>query len=263
MITAYQAMLRAHIALGLTYRTRLTLWLVTSLFPLLLMAVWLAVVDEVGPANGWDRTDFVSYYALATVLWHTTSSFLIWVWDDDFRTGDFSFRLLKPIEPIHQYLTYELGLRIVVVVILVPILVLVTLLVPQLTYDINPWAWLLVGLAGFIGFLLNVMMALAFATIAFWTTQAGNLYSLWWGMGAFLSGWIAPLPLMPELVEQAGRWLPFRSSMAFPLEMALGVLSSAEIGRSFAVSLGWIMVFNLIYRAAWKRGVRRYQAVGG
>ena len=34
-------------------------------------------------------------------------------------------------------------------------------------------------------------MAMAFATIGFWTTQAGNLYSLWWGIGAFLSGWIA------------------------------------------------------------------------
>jgi ABC-2 type transport system permease protein len=263
MIGTYKALTRAHIGMALAYRTRLSLWVLTSLFPLLLMAVWLAVVDEVGPANGWDQADFVSYYAMAALLWHTTTSYLIWVWDQDFRSGDFSFKLLKPLDPFHQYLLHEFGFRIVVVVILVPILVLLAIALPQLAYDLGPVGWLLVTLAAFTGFLLNVMMAMAFATISFWTTQAGNIYSLWWGMGAFLSGWIAPLPLMPAIVESAGRWLPFRSSMGFPLELALGRLSGFEIARSFAVTAGWLLAFGLIYRLSWNRGIRRYQAVGG
>jgi ABC-2 type transport system permease protein len=138
-----------------------------------------------------------------------------------------------------------------------------TIVIPQLSYDLGPGTWVLLVLAAFSGFLLNVIMAMAFATISFWTTQAGNIYSLWWGVGAFLSGWIAPLPLMPALVENAGRWAPFRSSMGFPLEMALGRLPSSEIARSFAVTAGWILAFGFIYRLAWNRGIRRYQAVGG
>ena len=263
MIAAYKALLRAHIGVGLAYRTRLSLWVLTSLFPLLLMAVWLAVVDEVGPTNGWDRTDFISYYAGAALLWHTTTSFLIWTWDADFRSGDFSSKLLKPLDPFHQYLTQELGFRAVVIVILVPILVLVTLLVPSLTYELDLWGWVLTFLAGFTGFLLNVVMAMSFATIAFWTTQAANFYSLWWGMGAFLSGWIAPLPLMPEIVETAGQWLPFRSSMGFPLELLLGRLTGGEILRGFLMTAVWIAVFGLLYRLLWRNGIRHYQAVGG
>lgn len=263
MIAAYKALLRAHIGVGLAYRTRLWLWVLTSLFPLLQMAVWLAVVDEVGPANGWDRIDFISYYAAAALLWGTTSSFVIWIWDSDFRSGDFSFKLLKPLDPFHQYVTHEFGLRLVVIVILVPILVIVTLLVPSLTYDLDLWEWGLTFLAGLTGLLLNVIMGLAFATIAFWTTQAANTFSLWWGMGAFLSGWIAPLPLMPPIVESMGRWLPFRSSMGFPLELLLGRLTGGEIFRSFAVTVGWIGVFAVLYRLSWRQGIRRYQAVGG
>ena len=112
MIAAYRALLRAHIGVGLAYRARLTIWILSSLFPLLLMAVWLAVVDEVGPAAGWGRTDFVSYYAAAALLYHTTQSFLIWTWDDDLRSGNLSYKLLKPIDPFHQYLTQEIGFRI-------------------------------------------------------------------------------------------------------------------------------------------------------
>lgn len=263
MIASYKALLRAHIGIGLAYRTQVTVWVLTSLFPLLLMAVWLAVVDEVGPANGWDRLDFIAYYSAAALLWQTTTSWVVYIWDEDIRSGDFSFKLLKPFDPFHQYMTRELGFRVVVVVILVPTLVLITLLVPALTYELTFWDWILTFVAALTGFLLNIVMGMAIATIVFWTTQAGNLENLWWGIGAFLSGWIAPLPLMPEIVEATGRWLPFRSSMGFPLELLLGRLNGAEILRSFAVTAFWIGTFGLLYRLGWRKGIRRYQAVGG
>lgn len=263
MITAYRGLLRAYIGVGLAYRARLTIWVLSSLFPLLLMAVWLAVIDEVGPAAGWGRTDFVSYYAAAALLYHTTTSFLIWIWDSDLRSGDLSFKLLKPIDPFHQYLTNEIGFRIVVIAFLVPVLIILTLLIPDLTYTISPLQWVLVVLAAAGGFLLNVMMAMAFATIGFRTTQVSNVYSLWWGAGAFLSGWIAPLALMPAPIAAAGRFLPFRSSMGFPLEMLLDRLTPIEIGLGFVSTVLWIGVFALLYRLGWRSGIRKFQAVGG
>jgi ABC-2 type transport system permease protein len=263
MIAAYRALLRAHIGVGLAYRARLTIWILSSLFPLLLMAVWLAVVDEVGPAAGWGRTDFVSYYAAAALLYHTTQSFLVWTWDDDLRSGNLSYKLLKPIDPFHQYLTQEIGFRAVVVAVLVPILVILTVVIPDLTYRISPFEWALVVVAAASGFFLNVMMSLAFCTIGFRTTQAANVYSLWWGAGAFLSGWIAPLALMPAPVAAAGQLLPFRSSMGFPLEILLDRLRPVEIAFGFTITLAWIVVFALLYRLGWRSGIKRFQAVGG
>jgi ABC-2 type transport system permease protein len=263
MINAYRALLRAHMAMGVAYRARLTVWILSSLFPVLMMAVWLSVVDEVGPTAGWEVSDFVSYYAGGALLFHTTTSFLTWVWDADLRSGDMSFKLLKPMDPFHQYLTQEIGMRSVVLAFLLPALIVLTLLVPSLTYRLTPLEWVVAGAAAIIGFLLNVVMAMTFATIGFWTTQAGNIYSLWWGVGAFLSGWIAPLALLPDVVAQAARLLPFRSSMGFPLEIMLNRLSNTEIVEGFLVSLGWMAAFGLLYRVGWRRGVRRYQAVGG
>jgi ABC-2 type transport system permease protein len=263
MILAYRALLRAHIGMGVAYRARLTVWILSSLFPLLMMAVWLSVVDEVGPTAGWRTGDFVSYYAGGALLYHTTTSFLTWVWDADLRSGDMSFKLLKPMDPFHQYLTQEIGLRVVVLAFLLPALVVLTLLLPQLTYQLTPLGWMVAVGAAMAGFILNVLMAMTFATIGFWTTQAGNLYSLWWGVGAFLSGWIAPLALMPEVVADAAQLLPFRSSMGFPLEIMLNRLTSAQIAQGFGVVAVWILVFAMLYRLGWRIGVRRYQAVGG
>ena len=263
MTLAYRALLRAHIGMGVAYRARLTVWILSSLFPLLMMAVWLSVVDEVGPTAGWQTSDFVSYYAGGALLFHTTTSFLTWVWDADLRSGDMSFKLLKPMDPFHQYLTQEIGLRVVVLSFLLPALIALAFLLPDLTYRLTPLGWLAAVAAALTGLFLNVLMAMAFATIGFWTTQAGNIYSLWWGVGAFLSGWIAPLDLLPGAVADAARFLPFRSSMGFPLEIMLNRLTAAQRAEGFAVALVWILVFAILYRLGWRRGVRRYQAVGG
>ena len=187
----------------------------------------------------------------APLLFHTTTSFLTWVWDADLRSGDMSFKLLKPMDPFHQYLTQEIGLRVVVLAFLLPALIALAFLLPDLTYRLAPLGWLAAVAAALAGFFLNVMMAMAFATIGFWTTQAGNIYSLWWGVGAFLSGWIAPLALLPEVVADAARFLPFRSSMGFPLEIMLDRLTAARESsrvlrwpwcgsRSSPSSIGWV-----------------------
>ena len=54
-----------------------------------------------------------------------------------------------------------------------------------------------------IAFLLSSTMATAFALISFWSTKSANLYMLWWGAGAFLSGWIAPLAVLPDGLRTA------------------------------------------------------------
>ena len=263
MTRIYRALLKAYLSLALTYRARVGIWILTSLFPLLMMAVWLSVVDEVGVTAGWAVPDFVSYYAGAAFLYHSTTSFLTWIWDQDLRSGDLSFKLLKPLAPFHHYLSQEVGFRAVVVGALLPLLVVLTWILPSLRFSATPAEWLLALIATVSGFLLNVLTSMAFATIGFWTTQAGNIYSLWWGMGAFLSGWIAPLALLPEPVRRAAELLPFRASLGLPLEIALGRLSAAEIGFGFAVTVFWLAVFFGCYHLGWQRGVRRYQAVGG
>ena len=85
---------------------------------------------------------------------------------------------------------------------------------------------------------------------------------LWIGIGQFLAGWIAPLALFPAWFRQFASWLPFRSTLGFPVEILTGQLSWPEIRFGFLVTLGWILLFLAIYRLLWRMGLRRYEAVG-
>jgi ABC-2 type transport system permease protein len=262
-LAAYPALLRAAVQLALAYRGRLLLWFVGGLFPFLLMAVWLTVVEGGGAPAGWSAGDFMAYYVAAAVMYQLTSSALIWIWDGDLRTGELAARLLRPVQPLHQYVTHQAGYAGVSAVLLVPVVALAALVVPGLDYDLPPLRALGVLAAGALAFALATMMMAVCALVGFWTTQTANLWMLWWGLGSFASGWIAPLELMPRWLQDAGLVLPFWYTMGFPVELALGRLDGGATGTAFAVGSAWLVVFTLAHRPLWRAGVRRFQLVGG
>lgn len=247
---------------ALEYRAQALLWILSSLFPLVMLAVWLAVIDEAGPLTGWTRGDFIAYYVAAAVVNQLTFAWTIWEWDDDIRTGDLSTKLLKPIDPLHHYVSEQLGWKLFMLVTIVPLVALVAWLSPALNFNLTPARAALAALGAGAGLALNIVMASAFGMIAFWSTQSANVFSLWWGVGQFTSGWIAPLAMFPPAVRQVAYWLPFRSLLGFTTEIIVGRLSPAETAFGFAVTGGWILLFLVIYRALWRLGLRRYEAVG-
>jgi len=227
-----------------------------------MMVVWLAVVDEAGPITGWGRADFISYYVAAAMVYEATASWTLWDWDDDIRTGKLSVKLLKPLDPIHSILSSQFGWKFIILLIVVPVVAVLAWLSPAIQYTRNPAMLAAFGLSVIAGFAVNFTMSSAFAMIAFWSTQSSNVYSFWYGVGQFLSGWIAPLALFPPAIRLIAYWLPFRSTLGFPIEILMGQLHWPAIWSGFAISLAWIMVFLVVYRFLWRRGLRRYEAVG-
>jgi ABC-2 type transport system permease protein len=254
--------MRASWAKALEYRAQVVLWVISGVFPLVMMAVWLAVVDEAGPVSGWGRVDFISYYVGAAVVLQFTGSWVLWDWDDDIRLGSLSLKLVKPLDPVHHFLSDMLGFKLFVLAVLVPVVGLIAWLSRDITFALTPARAALFALACLGGLAVSTMMATAFAMISFWSTQSSNLFSLVYGVGQFLSGWIAPLALFPAGLRQIAYWLPYRSTLSFPLEILLGRATPAETTFGFAITALWIVVFLVIYRVLWRLGLRRYEAVG-
>lgn len=261
--TRYPALVRSSALAVLTYRGRLIVGFLTDLFPFLLLAVWLTVVATAGPPRGWTAGDFIAYYAVAAVLVQLSGDHVIWEWDRELRSGDFSMRLLRPLHPFHQHVAADLGYRAVSLALFVPSLVLVALLLPVLSFDITPAAAVLAVAATLLAYLVSVLMAGFVGLLGFWSTQTTNVWMLWWGLGSFTSGWVAPVELMPGWIQGVAAWLPFFSTVGFPVELWTGRLSAGESGRYFAVAVGWSAVLATAYSAVWPHAVRRYQAVAG
>ncbi len=262
-VARYGGLVRSSTQSALTYRGRIVIWLLTGFFPLLLLAVWLTVVQGSGPPRGWTSDDFVAYYVAAAVLWHLSGQHVVWEWDADLRSGDLSVRLLRPVHPFHQYTAADVGVRIVTLGLLLPVVVTAVWLVPGLDYPFSAPRVAAVVLAVLLAYAVSLLMASLAALIAFWSTQATNVWLLWWGIGSFASGWVAPLDLMPDWLRRVALVLPFRTTMGFPIDVVTGRADGQGIAAGFAVGTVWLVALVAAYTALWRPAVRRYQAVSG
>ena len=263
MLATYSSLARSSSQAVLAYRGRLAVGFLTDIFPLLLMAVWLTVVAGSGPPRGWTASDFIAYYAAATVMWHLSGQHVVWAWNSDLRSGDLSVRLLRPLHPFHQYVADDLGHRVVSLAVLVPALVTATLLLPALHYDLTPGRAVLATLATVLGYAVGVLLASFVGLLGFWSTQTTNVWMLVWGVGSFTSGWVAPVALMPGWVQSVATWLPFRSTLGFPVELWTGRLGLLDTTVGFAVAVSWLLALVAAYVGVWRVGIARYQAVAG
>ncbi len=263
MLATYASLVRSSALAVLAYRGRFVIGMATDVFPLLLMAVWLTVVATSGPPRGWTAGDFVAYYVVATVLWHLSGQHIVWAWSQDLRSGDLSVRLLRPMHPFHQYAAEDLGYRAVSLAFLVPAVVVATLVVPALTFDLGPGRAAVALAATVLAYAVGVLMAAFVGLLGFWSTQTTNIWMLVWGIGSFTSGWIAPVHLMPGPIQSVAHWLPFWVTLGFPVELWTGRLGAEQTVAGFAVALGWGGAFAVLYAVVWRHGIVRYQAVAG
>jgi ABC-2 type transport system permease protein len=51
--------------------------------------------------------------------------------------------------------------------------------------------------------------------------------------------------------------------LGFPVEVLMGKLSAAELALGFGLQLFWLLAAVGLYQETWRRGLRRYSAVGG
>jgi len=259
---AYPVLVRAGLARAFEYRVQIVLGILLAFVPLVMLAAWLAVVDEGGPAAGWQRADFIAYYVAVTMVFQFTSSYAAWEWQREIRTGDLSTRLLKPLDPFHYYLSQQIGSKIFAALLFVPLVFVASWAIPELRYPLAPGRLAAFALSVLSAFVLNALISSTFGLIGFWSTQSGNLYGVVFGIGQFLSGWLAPLALFPGALAQAAALLPFHCTLGFPVEILIGRLDGPGIAANFAITAAWLLLFLLLYRVLWRRGLARYEAVG-
>jgi ABC-2 type transport system permease protein len=101
------------------------------------------------------------------------------------------------------------------------------------------------------------------ALLAFWATRADALLALQDALVFLLAGQVAPVALLPGLLQDAATWLPFRYMVGFPVELLTGQLSPAAIRSGFTIQLAWLAVALALSDTLWRRGLHRYAAIGG
>jgi ABC-2 type transport system permease protein len=254
---------------NLTYRVNFLARALFGLIPLIaILQVWRTIYAG-KPAGGmvsdYTLAQMISYYLLVSVV-----DALSAVNDDDWqiaadiKDGNISQFLLKPID----YLSYRLCLfcagRIGYLGIAAIPLGLFILSLHE--YFVLPPSWgtfalflASVALTALLQFFLSYTMAL----LAFWVLEVSTFIFVLYAFEYIASGHLFPLDILPPVLAKVLFLTPFPYQLFFPISVYLGKVTGAELWRGMAIQLAWVILGYLLARFAWRRGIKRYEAVGG
>lgn len=263
LLNLYLAQFRTTIAVQFQYRAALIIWLIeTILEPMIYMIVWSTVARSgTGQIADFAPADFAAYYILFMLVNHITFTWIMFEFEWRVRQGVLSGLLLRPVHPIHRDIAENITYKSLTMVVMVPTALALTWLFRP-AFHFTGLRFMVFLLTILLAFLMRFLLEWSLALSAFWTTRTGAINQMYYIVLMFLSGEIAPLALLPEPLQWAAHLLPFRWMLGFPVETALGRLTNEQIVQGLLIQSAWIGVSLGLMSIMWRRGVRRYSAVG-
>jgi ABC-2 type transport system permease protein len=230
----------------------ITLIIGQSVAPLLGLLVWSSALPG--------SSGVTSYYLALTAVQLLTVSFEHHTLSNVIYDGSFADRLVRPQPPLLEVLATNLAIRFWYGIFGLPVVVALaaaTGALPRAPALAAAIPSLLLAMA--LRFCLTCVPALS----AFWTQRAHGAVSLMETLLFLLGGVAAPLSLLPGAVGEAGRLLPFWSALGAPAEIASGDVAAGAVTGVLLVQAGWLLLAAGALGLVWRRGVRRFTAVGG
>jgi ABC-2 type transport system permease protein len=235
-------------------------WLVS---PVVYLAVWTTVANGQGNVSGLTANDFITYYMTLLIVDQLTSDITIHILAYKIQDGTLSSDLLRPVHPIlTQTLVYNIAFKALAFVVLVPVwIVLLFLFSPDFSH-VTLTSVLLAVPAILIGYLTSFLFGATITCLAFWTTRVYSISDFYSAIVTLFSGQFVPLTLMPGVIQDVARFLPFQMFKYVPIEIILNRISTPEILSDYAVGLVWLVAAWFLFRWMWRAGIKRFSAVG-
>ena len=109
---------------------------------------------------------------------------------------------------------------------------------------------------------MRLSLDILIGSLAFWFEDVQGFIRAVGVIVPVLSGAVVPLALMPPALAEVTAVQPFRFMVSFPMEVLLGGVTGTPVVGGFALQVGWLVVFVLLARGVWRRGLGSYAAAG-
>ena len=253
----------------LVYRFNFLFRAVFGLIPLAAtIMLWRAVYDGKTTGNtvaGYTLAGMISYYLIVTLVDALTAvNEDDWQIAADIKDGNINQFLLKPIDYLYYRLSlFFAGRLIYVLVAAIPLLVFIFLQREYFVLPESPGIFFIFCFSTILTGLLQFFMSYTMALLAFWVLEVSTFIFILFAFEYIAGGHLFPLDILPPALAAALNYTPFPYQMFFPVSIYLGRTSGDELWRGLAIQLAWVLIFYCVARLAWRRGIRKYTAVGG
>ena len=231
--------------------------------PVIYMVVWSAVATQQGGSvGGYTPGSLAAYYIVWTLVRQMNIAFTPYGWEWRIRQGRLSMSLMRPIHPLHEDVAFFAGWKVVMIILWFPLALALSFFFKP---DLHPT--LLEGAVFFIAiwmaYLIRTITLSLLGMVTFWTTRVSALFELYFAAELIFSGRLVPLSLMPEWVQQAAWFMPFRWAFGFPIETLVGNMPVNDLFLGLGMQFAWIFFGAILVSQIWKIAIRQFSAVGG
>lgn len=232
------------------------------------MFLWSAIYNTgsnpVGSMNGYTYADMVAYYLLVMVgRAFSSMPGLSSGIARDVRDGTIKKYLTQPVDMLSYLFWYRVAHKLVYYFVAVLPFALVFYLCrdyfPAVT---SPTLWVGFVVSLLLSFLVGFYLEALLGLVAFWFLEVSSLLFIYMMLNYFLSGHMIPLDWLGDFGHFV-QYLPFKYLAYFPAAVLLGKYPEDVLIREIAMEAGWALVLYLACQVAFRRGVRRFSAVGG
>jgi ABC-2 type transport system permease protein len=259
---AYPTLLRVGLAEAVAYRAEMLVWMLATTMPLVSLALWSAVAAT-APVGRFTQRGFAAYFLATLVVRQLTGCWLVWELNQDIRGGTLSRRLLRPIHPLVGYSAENLAAIPLRAALTLPAVVVWLAVLEPGALPHSAGAILASILAILGAWLLNFFTMALIGSFAFYLESSTGIFELWQIAFMLLSGYLVPLELFPAALRGAAHALPFRYTIAFPVELLTGLLHGGAILRELAIQWAYVAGLGAAAILVFRAGVRRFSAFGG
>lgn len=262
-VWAYPAMLRTGLAGAIAYRAEMLVWMLTTTMPLVSLSLWSAVAAESGNVGRFSQRDFAVYFIAVLIVRQLTSSWLVWQMNQDIKSGALAQKLLRPVHPLWSYSAENLGALPLRVALCAPLVVLSAALFDAMPLPRTAVAAMVFVISLLGAWLINFFTMTLVGALAFFVESSVAVFDFYLIGFMVFSGYLVPLDLFPAGVRAVADALPFRYVIAFPVEIATGALTGADMLRPLAIQWAFVVGSAALSLAVFQAGVRRFAAFGG
>lgn len=245
-------------------------FLLRSLFGMVPLAgtvfIWGALFRSRGQdIGGYDFGQMVFYFLIVLLVDNlVTPTDDEWQIASDIREGQINNYLSRPVDYMAYRASIFLSSRLLyTVVTIVPVMAVFFWFREfiSLPRDLLTWPLFLLSLA--MAAAIQFFIAYALAMLAFWILEISTVVFILYSFEYYLSGRLFPLDVMSGWPKTVLMLLPFPYELYFPVAVFLERIQGIDLWRGLTVQAGWVVLSFLAARFAWRRGLRRYESVGG
>jgi ABC-2 type transport system permease protein len=111
-----------------------------------------------------------------------------------------------------------------------------------------------------IGYISQIYINMIFGMFAFWMTDAWGIFDLQANITNILSGKLIPLSVLP--FTSFVSVLPFAYFYFLPIQVFMEKYNYTQSIQIIFIGLLWIFVLHILTRIIWKKGLKKFEAVG-